>query len=253
MGVDWWDKLKPLRIHTKGKKVPQYLKPIPELIDSFGVPFPTAQRAADGWEQSFATIEAGEGTTSFQIADIVLREAATHLARHYTSPIMDLISRRQVEEALRRTNTGSAPGPDGITVDFLQLIRTWSVIQLTTLFGKSALYIQAPIQYKGGSFFAFYKRKDAHTDTEMYRSILLADVIGKLLARAHRLANMGALASDLSGAHSWQCGGVTGLGMEFPVLAIRLFKVKTKQRAHQSHSSLSTHDKRSMLSSGSLY
>ena len=62
--VDWWDKLKPLRISTKGKKVPQYLKPIPEFIDEFGAPFPTAQRAADGWVKSFAATEGGEVTTA---------------------------------------------------------------------------------------------------------------------------------------------------------------------------------------------
>ena len=33
VSVDWWDKLKPLRIGTKGKKVSQYFKPIPELVD----------------------------------------------------------------------------------------------------------------------------------------------------------------------------------------------------------------------------
>ena len=27
VSVDWWDKLKPLRINTKGKKVPHYVKP----------------------------------------------------------------------------------------------------------------------------------------------------------------------------------------------------------------------------------
>ena len=61
---------------------------------------------------------------------------------------------------------------------------------------------------------------------EMYRSILLADVIGKVSVRAHRLANIGALANDLSGEYSWQFGGVPGLGADFPVLAIRLFKEK---------------------------
>ena len=63
---------------------------------------------------------------------------------------------------------------------------------------------------------------------EMYRSILSADVIGKISARARRLANLGALATDLSGEHSWQCGGVPGLGTEFPILAIRLLQKKAK-------------------------
>ena len=119
VSVEWWDKLKPLKINTKVNKKPQYLKPIPELIDKFGVPFPTAQQAADGWVKSFAAIEGGEVTTASQIADIVLREAATHLASHYIGPVTDLIFRRQAKEALRKTKSGSAPGPDGITVGFL--------------------------------------------------------------------------------------------------------------------------------------
>ena len=59
-------------------------------------------------------------------------------------------------------------------------MRTWPVIQFTIFFAKSSLYIQAPIQYKGGLLFPLYKGKGIHVDMEMYRSILLADVIGKV-------------------------------------------------------------------------
>ena len=72
------------------------------------------------------------------------------------------------------------------------------------------------------------KDKGFHVDMEMYRSILLADVIGKLSAKAHRLANLRALAADLSGEPSWHCGGVPGLGTEFPVLAIQMVQEKAK-------------------------
>ena len=65
MSVDWWwDKLKPLRVKTKGKKVPPFLKPIPELIHEFGMPFPTAGHAADVWVQAFHKIAGGDVTTS---------------------------------------------------------------------------------------------------------------------------------------------------------------------------------------------
>ena len=117
MSIDWRDKIKPLRINTNGKHVPQYLKPIPELIDEFGMFFfPTARHAADGWVQVFATIEGGVVPTASQVADIVFKEAATHLASHHLGLITDLISRRQVEEALRRTKAvcshfGSSAAP----------------------------------------------------------------------------------------------------------------------------------------------
>ena len=107
-------------------------------------------------------------------------------------------------------------------------MRIWSAIQLTIIFAKSFLHIQAPIQYKGGALFPLYKGKGIHVDMEMYRSILLADVIGKVSARAHRLANLGAFTADLSGEYSWQCGGVPSLGIEFPVLAIRMLQEKAK-------------------------
>jgi hypothetical protein len=226
--VDWWEKIKPLRTGTQGKKVPQYLQPIPEIVDSDGTPFPTATKAADGWVKTFAAIEGGTVSSAEQIIEIVLQEAAICLANQYTGPVTDIISRRQVEEALRKTKAGSAPGPDGITVDLLQLMRTWSVVQLSILFTKTALYVQAPIQYKGGSLFPLYKGKGAHIDMDKYRSILLADVIGKVSARAHRLGNLQALTADLSGEFSWQCGGVPGLGTEFPVLAIRMLQEKAK-------------------------
>ena len=122
-------------------------------MDEFGNPFTTATKAADGWVKSFAAIEGGTVTSVSQIVDIILREAATRLADQISGPITDVVSRRQVEEALRKTQTGYAPGPDGITVDFYQLMRTWFVIQLTIFFAKTSLHIQAPIQYKGGSLF----------------------------------------------------------------------------------------------------
>ena len=65
-------------------------------------------------------------------------------------------------------------------------------------------------------------------DMEMYRSILLADVVGKISTRAHRFATLGVLAQDFSSERTRQCGGVPGLGTEFRVLAIRLLQEKAQ-------------------------
>ena len=80
-----------------------------------------------------------------------------------------------------------------------------------------------------------YKRKGSHMGMEMYHSMLLAEVVGKIPARAYRLANLGALAQELSSEHTWQCGGVPGLGTEFPVLAMRLLQKKNIWKAPSSH------------------
>ena len=91
------------------------------------------------------------------------------------------------------------------------------------------------VQYKGGALFELHKGKRSHVDMEMCRSIVLADVIGKVSAKAHRLANLGAVANDLSGEYSWQCGGVPGLGTDRPVFVIRRVKKKPKPEARQLH------------------
>ena len=58
-----------------------------------------------------------------------------------------------------------------------------------------------------------------------------ANLLGRLCAKSSS-SGCGLLglikAIDLSGEHSWQCGGVPGLGTEFPVLAIRLLQEKAK-------------------------
>ena len=91
VGIDWWDRLKPFRMGTKGKKVLQYFKPIPELVDEFGVLFATATEAADGWVKSLAATEGGTVTTASQSVDIIMREAGIHLANQSSGPITDFI------------------------------------------------------------------------------------------------------------------------------------------------------------------
>ena len=113
MSIDWWDKLKPLRINIKGKTVTQYFKPIPEFIDSFGMPFPTVRQAAYGWVQAFAKIEGGEVTTASQVVGIVLKETATHLASQpllgpHHGPDLSQASERSFEK--NQSGLSSRPG-----------------------------------------------------------------------------------------------------------------------------------------------
>ena len=64
---------------------------------------------------------------------------------------------------------------------------------------------------------------------EKYRSILLADCIGKLGARGFRGANLEHIAEELCSPLAVQCGGVPGFGTDFPTLAARLFQDRAKK------------------------
>ena len=148
------------------------------------------QHIADAWVRAFAHIEGGQEVTPDVFASIVFQETVQAITTNVSGPLGDIFYRTQVEEALRKTKAVSAPGPDGISIDLFRLASVWSAIQLTILYLKTMLHIANPIQYRGGSLFDFYKGKDHHWDMAMYRSILLADSIGKVSARARRRASV---------------------------------------------------------------
>ena len=89
---------------------------------------------------------------------------------------------------------------------------------------KSALHIQAPVQYRGGYLFELYKGKGSQALMQKYLSILLADCVGKCASRTYRLAYIPIIAAVLQDQNNIQCGGVPGMGTDFPALATRLFQ-----------------------------
>ena len=98
------------------------------------------------------------------------------------------------------------------------------------LYKKSTLHIATSIQYRGGTLFELYKGKGHHWDMTKYRSILLADSIGKVSACARRRASAHHLAQELRSDLSMQCGGVVGLGIEFFVVAVSMVQKRAKAR-----------------------
>ena len=89
-------------------------------MDANGNPLPDAERIADAWVKAFAEIEGGQDVAPETFADIVLRETVSAVTTYASDPLADLLSRIQTEEALRQTKSGSAPGPDGVSIDFLR-------------------------------------------------------------------------------------------------------------------------------------
>ena len=107
---------------------------------------------------------------------------------------------------------------------------THRAVQLSILYLKTTLHVAIPIEYRGGTLFELYKVKGHHWDMTKYRSILLADSIGKVSARARRRASAHHLAQELRSDLSMQCGGVPGLGTEFPVIAVSMLQERAKAR-----------------------
>ena len=52
-----------MRINSPGRKIQQYMRPIPEIMDASGSPLPDVQRITDAWAKVFAEIEGGQEVT----------------------------------------------------------------------------------------------------------------------------------------------------------------------------------------------
>ena len=103
-------------------------------MDANGNPLPDVERIADAWVKAFAEIEGGQEVAPDTLADIVLRETVSAVTALTPGPLADVLSRTQIEEALKQTKSGSAPEPDGVSVDFLRLIHAWSAVQFSILY-----------------------------------------------------------------------------------------------------------------------
>ena len=177
---------------------------------------------ADSWVFYFASIEGGTVVHPTLIAELIQRERRRITNKGYKGPLAHRLIRQRIELALRKTKTRSAPGQDGVSGDVLLLTRTWIAIQVTALTVKSALTMQTPLQSRGGQLFQEYKGKGSQALMEKYRSILLADCVGKFSSRSYRTRYILFIAQAMMDALTWQCGGVPGLGTDFPVITVRL-------------------------------
>ena len=181
--------LKCFRIGTGSRRVHAFSRAVPAIEDGEGNLYPDAIALANAWVQHFANTEGGNAVEASAIADIVFCERDRITRDGYSGPLADLPTRQQIETALRKTKRRSAPGPDGVAADILILTRTWSSIQIAALALKSALTMQAPLQSRGGRLFHLYRGKGPQTEMDKYRSILLADCVGKVSSRTYRTAH----------------------------------------------------------------
>ena len=183
---EFWKALKPLRTGTSGRKVRAFSRTVPAVQNEQGNLYKDAEALADAWVSHFANIEGGTAVHFSLIAGLIQRERARIEQKGYKGQLKHFLTRQHIELALRKTKTRSAPGPDGVSGDVLLLTRTWIATQVTALLIKSALTLQTPLQSRGGQLFQFYKGKGSQSLMDKYRSILLADCVGKLSSRSYR-------------------------------------------------------------------
>ena len=138
------------------------------------------------WQTRCAQLEVGYYTTVDQIRQRC-RENSFQVAQNTLPPtIQEVPTHLELEARLRRIKKGKAPGPDQIRSEVCA-IATPEVAKLPfPILMKQTLYLEEPIQARGGILIPAYKGKGHHTEVESYRSLLLSNHFGKSMRGVFR-------------------------------------------------------------------
>ena len=224
--------LKPL-LGSHGRKPLWSSNPLPAIRTSDGTLARSHEEIAQTWQAYFGHIEGGNPVTPIQLKQR-LETSARLLFPTDQTPTLDmqaLPTLYQVEAVIRRSRAGKAPGPDGLPSSLFRLAPTQFARLLFPLYLKIGLRCCEPLRFRGGEVIALAKRAQSALQCSDFRSIVLADQIGKYhhTMQRHRL-----LPNFEQFRASTQAGCVPKFGVDFIHLQLESYAAW----AHQCNRSL---------------
>ena len=200
-GRNWhelWQALSCLR-PNQGKK--RRLNPLLSVKAADGAVLQGRDDVSARWAQHFAEIEGGQVSSMAQLAGEHASSTATlHVSLH------ELPTRLQWESTFRGIKPKKAPGPDGVTADFVrQDVATFAATSYSLCL-KAACTTCEPLRWRGGTAFPLWKGKHSEQLCSSYRSILVSELLSK---RFHSWLRHDLLRAFTGCKTTGQCG-ITG-------------------------------------------
>ena len=228
--ADFFDALKPLLPkHRRGLHSAQKL---PGICDLDGKPSTSASQTARIFQVYYGESEAG----THMLPEALLEKCIDDQARDVreiieasnTLSLCDLPTLQHVESKFRRLAPNKAPGPDQLPTELFRNDPKGAALQYFGLFLKTVAFGAEPLQWKGGTVKALYKKGDA-SQAKNWRNILLASIPGKV---AHSTLRDALNRAFQSRAQISQFGGRRNASIQVPTLAIRAFQNINKAKGH---------------------
>ena len=173
-GRNWqelWKALSCLR-PNQGKK--RRLNPLLSVRAADGAVLQGHEEVSARWSQHFAEIEGGHVSS---IADLAAEQASSPAA--FSVSLHELPTRLQWESTFRGIKSKKAPGPDGVTTDFVkQDVATFAATSFPLCL-KAAYTTHEPLRWRGGTAFPLWKGKQSEQLCSSYRSILVSELLSK--------------------------------------------------------------------------
>ena len=224
---EMWQKLRPVLPSRKKNKPAQILPQVQKLDGTKTI---NRKEYQARWVQHFQHLEAGTSVSPEQLVrNAILRQEQGR--QDMCFKLQDLPTLHQVEEAIRKTRTQRAAGPDSLPNEFFRCVPGLAAQVLWPLAMKFAVRLEEPVQFKGGQLFTLYKGKGPPTICDNFRGILLMSTPGKILRSAMRShVNK----PYLTTADSMQLANRPGLSVIFGAQAIGHFHAISKTRGSSS-------------------
>ena len=224
----FFEALKPLLPkHRRGLHSAQKL---PGICDNEGRPSTSAGQTARIFQEYYGQSEDGIMISPAELLGRCLqdqrRDVQDIIASSHTLALEDLPTIQQIEAKFRRLAANKAPGPDQLPPELFRNDPQGASLSYFGLFLKTAAYGAEPIQWKGGTVKALFKKGDA-SQAKNWRNILLASIPGKV---AHSSLRDALNRAFQAGAHHSQFGGRRNASIQVPTLAVRAFQNMQKAK-----------------------
>ena len=228
----FFEALKPLLPkHRRGLHSAQKL---PGICDPDGKPSTSAGQTARIFQEYYGQSEAGISMLPHELLERCLQQQSQDvraiIEASATLSLNDLPTLQHVESKFRRLAANKATGPDQLPTELFRNDPKGAALQYFGLFLKTVAFGAEPLQWKGGTVKALYKKGDAKQACN-WRNILIASVPGKV---AHSTLRDALNRAFQAGAQVCQFGGRKNASIQVPTLAIRAFQNIQKAKGHSS-------------------
>ena len=219
-----YEKLKCFRPANPKKRI-KTAKPLPFLIGDAG-PVETLEEWCKAWESHWSKLEIAE-ICPFETHQMAMCDTHPTLNCTKEEIIKEWPTLLQCETAIRRLKRNKAGGRDGITPEIYLAAPEQAAQKIFPLLAKQAAHGTVPFSHRGGLAIPLFKHKGQQHQRENFRSIVLEDVMAKIIAKTWRTRVEQAFQQA---ACSLQGGARKGLGPNAHILRVRIQQTNARIR-----------------------
>ena len=171
------------------KEIRRHMKKTKERRDN---PKATANENLRGqWVSKLCELEMGEVMEAERLYELCISRQ-NEQERTYPT-LQELPSLLQIENTLKKTKPGKAPGPDKILPDLIKAVSRSIAPRVWEVAVKSACWGSEPLQWKGGQLVHLLKPGGSRNQIDSHRGVMLTSAIGKRVQSIGREQLIGAL------------------------------------------------------------